>query len=305
MALKIFWAHLFQKFYLLSSDWHNSVSRPAHSRIWHFWSALSTPKTLNQPEGTAQASKSALHRLHQPQLNQATAWVFFSTDGWTDTFFRPCWKRQICCSMDIQITHACNPAIVWTTSKGLRPFMRSVCLHFACLVTFSWMRSQPAIQRLRSGFYELKTSNVHQEMLWHRWFHPSTVGRSVWHASMFLRLHLRCSIPGVNNMHPKHLANGARDFRTMFLATMSSSRQVGGSPRIQNIALDSDILVENSRHQNIEYDSIEHLTIWIQQKDTSNHAKPTFFCAMQRPGSESESEFPLWPLDGYWTQHFW
>jgi len=53
------------------------------------------------------------------------------------------------------------------------------CLHFACLVTISWMRSQPAIHGFGSGFYEPETSNAHQKMLCHRWFHPKTVGRSV------------------------------------------------------------------------------------------------------------------------------
>jgi hypothetical protein len=79
----------------------------------------------------------------------------------------------------MQGTQACDPAIFWTTSKGLRPFVRCLCLHFACLVTFSWMRSQHAIQRLRSGFHEPKTSHAHEKMLWHRWFHPKTVDRSV------------------------------------------------------------------------------------------------------------------------------
>ena len=74
--------------------------------------------------------------------------------------------------------------------------MLCVCLHFACLVTFSWMASQQAIQRLRSGFHEPETLHAHAGMLWHGWFHPSTVDRSVWLAFMFLRLSLRCSIPG-------------------------------------------------------------------------------------------------------------
>jgi hypothetical protein len=43
-------------------------------------------------------------------------------------------------------------------------------------------------------------------------------------------------------------------------ATVSSSRPVGGSPRIENIAHDSDIVLENSRQQKIGCDRLELFT---------------------------------------------
>ena len=215
MVFETVWVHLFQKFYLLSSDWRSSVSRPAHSRIRHSWWTLSTPKTLTQPESIGQASKSGFHRLHQPQLNQAPSLSFFSrqTDGRTlSSGSGWCWKREICCSMDIQGTQACDLAIVFTTGECLPRFVWSMCHHLACLVTFSRMRSQPAIHGFRSGFYERKTSHAHQEMLWHPWFHPKTVDRSVWHASTFLQLYLRhSSMPRASPMHPKHRTHTTRD----------------------------------------------------------------------------------------------
>ncbi len=57
--------------------------------------------------------------------------------------------------------------------------MQCVSLQFACLVTFSWMRSQQAIERLWSGFYEPETSHALAEMLWHGYFSESAVERSV------------------------------------------------------------------------------------------------------------------------------
>ncbi len=139
----------------------------------------------------------------------------------------------------------------------MRRFVLSMRLHFACLVTFSWMQSQPAIHGFGSGFYEPETSHAHAKMLWCRWFHPNAVYRSVWHASVFLRFHLRCSIPGVNPMHRDNHTYAIRDFQTIFLAILSASRPVVGSLRIQDIALDSSIFLENSRRQIIEYDQVE------------------------------------------------
>ena len=51
-------------------------------------------------------------------------------------------------------------------------------LHIACLMTSSWMLSQPAIHGLGSGFHEPETSLPHAKMRWHRWFHPNTLDRS-------------------------------------------------------------------------------------------------------------------------------
>ena len=61
--------------------------------------------------------------------------------------------------------------------------------------------------------------------------------RSVWLASTLWWLYLRhSSIPEANPMHPKHRAHTIWAFQHIFLATMSSTRPVGGSPRIENIA---------------------------------------------------------------------
>jgi hypothetical protein len=54
-----------------------------------------------------------------------------------------------------------------------------VGLQFACLVTFSWMRSERVIQRLWCGFHEPEKSHAHTEMVLHGYFHESTVERSV------------------------------------------------------------------------------------------------------------------------------
>jgi hypothetical protein len=76
-------------------------------------------------------------------------------------------RGRSACSTHVQGTHACGHAISWMTGECLRRFELPVCLHFACLVTFSWMRRQQAIQRLRSGFHEPETSYAHAEMLRH------------------------------------------------------------------------------------------------------------------------------------------
>ncbi len=49
-------------------------------------------------------------------------------------------------------------------------------------------------------------------------------------------------------------------FRRIFLVTMSLPRLVGGSLRIQNIALDSNVFPESSRYQRFEYDRFEFLS---------------------------------------------
>jgi hypothetical protein len=67
------------------------------------------------------------------------------------------------------------------------------------------------------------------------------------------------SIPGANPMTPKKVRMSSEDSKHIS-ARMSLPRPVGGSPRIQNMACDSDLLLENSRHQNIEYDRIEVFT---------------------------------------------
>ena len=41
------------------------------------------------------------------------------------------------------------------------------------------MLRQQAIERLWSGFLEPETSHAHTEMLWHGYFHESSVERSV------------------------------------------------------------------------------------------------------------------------------
>ncbi len=211
MVLKTFWVHLYQKFCLLSFVWRISASRPAHLRIWHLLWDLSKPKPLTRPVGTAHALKSAFCRLHQPRVTLPRV---CSPTRRTDedfllgkTFLLA--ERGICCSTHIQGTQYCSLAIIWTTGECLLRFALSVCLHFACLVTVSWMRSQPATHRFRSWFHEPKTSNPLTKMLWHRWFYLNTVDRSVWHAFMFLRLHLWYALAirqtEANPMHPQKL----------------------------------------------------------------------------------------------------
>jgi hypothetical protein len=82
--------------------------------------------------------------------------------------------------------HATSRASKHVTPKSLEPqvnvlrrHLQCVGLQFACLVTFLWMRSQQAIQRLWSGFHEPEPSLVHAEMLWHGYFHKRTVDRAV------------------------------------------------------------------------------------------------------------------------------
>jgi hypothetical protein len=101
-------------------------------------------------------------------------------------------------------------------------------------------------------------------MLWRCWFHLDAVNTSVWQASMFLWLYLRT--PGfqgrilcARNISPMASEDSAPYFCDN-AATMTLPRPVRGSPRIQNMACDSDLLLENSRHPNIEYDRVELFT---------------------------------------------
>jgi hypothetical protein len=73
-------------------------------------------------------------------------------------------------------------------------------------------------------------------------------------------------------MLPKICTHAIRGFRRIFLVTMSSSRPVGRSLRVQNIALDSEVLPESSRKNKYEYDRFEFLSSWNQRNDTSNDA---------------------------------
>ncbi len=78
--------------------------------------------------------------------------------------------------------HATSSAPKHATPHSLRPqanVLQCMSLQFACLVTFSWMRCERAIERLWSGFHEPETSHAHTEMLWNGDFHESTVERSV------------------------------------------------------------------------------------------------------------------------------
>jgi hypothetical protein len=130
---------------------------------------------------------------------------------------------------------------------------------------------------LRSGFYQPWTSHTQAKMLCHRLFHVNAMDRSVWLASTFLWLYLRhSSIPGANPMHPKDRAHTIWSFQHSFLATMSSSRPVGGFPRIENLEYDTDIILENSRQQMIGCDQIGFPASWNQHNSTLNDARPTY-----------------------------
>jgi hypothetical protein len=80
------------------------------------------------------------------------------------------------CSMPIHSTPACDPGITWTIGKCLGRFVLKVCLHLACLVI---LFEDTEIQGLWSGFHEPESSLAHVEMIWHCWYHPNTVERSV------------------------------------------------------------------------------------------------------------------------------
>ncbi len=95
-------------------------------------------------------------------------------------------RGRSACSTHTQGRQACDHAITWTTGECLRRPVLCMCLHFACLVIFSWMPSQQSTQRLRSGFYEAETSHAQAKMLWHHWLHLSTMDRSVWCAFVLL-----------------------------------------------------------------------------------------------------------------------
>jgi hypothetical protein len=85
-------------------------------------------------------------------------------------------------------------------------------------------------------------------------------------------MYLRYSIPGVNPMHPNNSRHAIWAFQHVFLATISSSRPVGGTRRIQNIAYDSDIILENLRLQMIACDRIEFPASWNQHNGILNDA---------------------------------
>ena len=58
-------------------------------------------------------------------------------------------------------------------------------------------------------------------------------------------------------MLSKNRTHAIRSFLHIFPATMTLSRPVGGTPRIQNIACNFNISPENLGHQKFEYDRIE------------------------------------------------
>ncbi len=89
-------------------------------------------------------------------------------------------RGQSACSTHIQGTQACDPGNTWATYECLLRYVQCVSLQFACLVTFSWMRSQRAIESLWSEFHEPEPSHAHAEILWHGYFHASTVDSAVW-----------------------------------------------------------------------------------------------------------------------------
>ena len=70
--------------------------------------------------------------------------------------------------------------------------------------------------------------------------------------SRYCWLCLRCSFLGSNPMLPKNRTHANRGLRHIFPAVMSLPRPVGGSPRIQSIALDSNSFPESSRHKKID-----------------------------------------------------
>ena len=129
------------------------------------------------------------------------------------------------CSMPIHSTPACDPGITWTIGKCLGLFVLKVCLHLACLVI---LFEDTEIQGLWSGFHEPESSLAHVEMIWHCWYHPNTVERSVGRVFTWLLIVLRCSIPGAKPMHSRNRTHVIQGFRHILLVTMSSPQPVGG-----------------------------------------------------------------------------
>jgi hypothetical protein len=72
----------------------------------------------------------------------------------------------------------------------------------------------------------------------------------------------------------KNHTHAIRGFPHILLATMSLSRQVGGSSRVRVIARNSDIFQEISRRQKIKYDQIEPSMSRNQLKCTLIDANP-------------------------------
>ena len=101
-------------------------------------------------------------------------------------------------------------------------FLPCFCLHFACLITFSSMRSQPAIHCFGSGLHEPVTSHPHAKMRWHRWFHPNTWMRLLFlHAFMFPQLHRRFITLRAKLMFRKNDAHAFQRFGMHFPCTFS------------------------------------------------------------------------------------
>jgi hypothetical protein len=125
---------------------------------------------VEETEATLQAL-TACFPWTQTQTQTHFGFPQTQTDGW---MFSSKWAKQLdaesvrsACSKHTRSMQACDPGITWTTDECLPQNVLSVCIQFACLVTFLWMRSQRAIQRLWSGFHEPEKSHAHAEMLWH------------------------------------------------------------------------------------------------------------------------------------------
>jgi hypothetical protein len=121
-----------------------------------------------------------------------TAWLsdaYIPQDGWTNYFWavipalfsssQEAERGQCAAPRSSRASKHVAAQSLGPPANVLRWFLQCVVIKFECLVTFSWTPSQQASQRLWSGFHEPEKSNVDAEMLWHGYFHESTVERSV------------------------------------------------------------------------------------------------------------------------------
>lgn len=142
-----------------------NILDPTHKKKWCCLWDLRRQKDRILPDCTVYASKSALdtfpsdRRMDKCFLLQ---WVWV----WVWPMMMEKWAISWYTDLKAMLTWA--PAINWTVIGYFQQLVRSLYLHFACLVIFSPMQSQPAIQRSTSDFHRPETSYLHVNILWHR-----------------------------------------------------------------------------------------------------------------------------------------
>jgi hypothetical protein len=141
---------------------------------------------------------------------------------------------------------------------------------------FTDARASMRIQCLRRRFCQPKSFYAHAEMLWGLWFHSRALDRPVWLAFTLLLLVLamgesHARIPRTR----KIVCTPSEASGTFFLATLPSPRPLGGSPRIQNISLESDIFAEGSRRRKHRVRSNRSFHVLKPAQQQLERCKPT------------------------------